>query len=76
MAELRQGSVFERCNIRFPKGREITCGLEIRYVSHDERRHALRIGGRHVDLGRARKTIIEHFVAALKRELLRKMPKG
>ncbi len=75
IAELRQGSVFERCNIRLPKGREITCGLEIRYVSHDERRHALRIGGRYVDLGRAQEKIIEHFVAALERELLRKMPK-
>ncbi len=72
---LRQGVMFDRCNIRLPRGSEISCRLEIRFISQDERRHALRIGGRYVDLDRNQEKIIEHFVAALERELLRKMPK-
>ncbi len=74
--DLHQGSVFDKCEIRLPKGHEITCRLEICYVNSDERRHALRIGGRYIDLGRAQEKIIAQFVAAMERELLRKMPKA
>ena len=74
--DLHEGVVLDHCSISLPIGREISCALEIRYVSHDERRHALRIGGRYVDLDRSQEKIVEHFVAALERELLRKKPKG
>ncbi|MHB8346851.1 MAG: flagellar brake protein [Acidiferrobacterales bacterium] len=73
--DLHQGSVFDRCEIRLPRGHAVTCGLEICYVTSDERRHALRIGGRYIDLGRTQEKIIAQFVAAMERELLRKMPK-
>ena len=75
-AAAEEGMIIPECEIQLPSGDIIACELELRFVSPPDAQGNVRIGGRFKALDKAQERIVEHFVVALERELLRKRPKG
>lgn len=69
------GVIFPDCSIQLPGNEPIHSGLELRFVSPADQRSMVRFGGRFLGLESSNQKLIEHFVASLERELLRRRPK-
>jgi c-di-GMP-binding flagellar brake protein YcgR len=69
------GAIYSDCEIQLPDNERIRSGLELCFVSAPDQRNMLRLGGRFVGLEPADRKIVEHFVMALERELLRRRQK-
>ncbi len=69
------GSIFPDCNIQLPSNEHVHSGLELRFISPADARNMVRFGGRFLGLESSNQKLIEHFVASLERELLRRRPK-
>lgn len=71
-AMLTQGDIIPRCVIRFGPGDEVSSALEVRFVNTDTHSGQWRVGGHFIKMEQAQQRRVEHFVAALDREMRKK----
>lgn len=62
-------------SIVLPSGEEIFCRLKICFVNHSLQGDTRVVGARFVELGAAQQKTVAEFVAALDRELMKKLPR-
>jgi c-di-GMP-binding flagellar brake protein YcgR len=74
-AAAEEGMIIPECEIQLPSGDTIACALEVRFISPPDAQGNVRIGGKFRALDKSQEKIVERFVVALERELLRKRPK-
>ncbi len=72
---LAHGDKTLECAIALPSGETIICRLRICFVNHSLQANARVIGARFVELGAAQQKSVAAFVAALDRELMKKLPR-
>jgi len=70
---VQQGEVWGECIIRLDGKQEIRSALEVCFIGEDSRSRQMRLGGKFLKLDRLQIRIIENFVAALERDLLKKL---
>jgi c-di-GMP-binding flagellar brake protein YcgR len=63
------------CRLVLPSNTEIRCRLAVCFVNHSVQDNSRVVGARFVELGAAQQKIVAEFVAALDRELVKKLPK-
>ncbi|MDO9372105.1 MAG: flagellar brake protein [Gammaproteobacteria bacterium] len=71
-AVLAQGDLIPRCMIRFAPGDEASSALEVRFVTTETHSGQWRVGGNFIKMERVEQNRVEHFVAALDREMRKK----
>jgi len=71
--EVRQGEIWDDCIIRLEGSQEIRSAIEVCFIGEDSRSRQMRLGGRFIKLAPQQTKIIENFVAALERDLLKKL---
>ncbi|NOZ11360.1 MAG: flagellar brake protein [Gammaproteobacteria bacterium] len=72
---IKLGDFFPGCMITLPDTTTIACSFEARFVK-PEKNKSLRVGGRFVDINMAQQRHIEHFVAEMDREFLRRLARN
>ncbi len=73
MAALMRGETVPRCRIQLPSGDNIICAIEIRFVSVGVDGNCRMAGARFVRLSQTQELTIARYVAALDRELAKKL---
>ena len=73
VAALMRGETIPRCRIQLPSGDDIICAIEIRFVSVGVEGNYRMVGARFVRLSQAQELTIARYVAALDKELAKKL---
>ena len=72
---LTRGERIPKCHTHLPTGVDLYCRIEIRFTSVSVEGNYHIVGVRFIQLSPAQEAEVAHYVAALDRELIKKMPK-
>jgi len=71
----QMSEILPYCEIRLDEGSTITCQLEIRYASKNQKAEQQRIGGKFIGMTNPDQRLIARLVIELQRDLMRHLPK-
>jgi len=70
----KRGFQVPQCDIQLGESDTLSCKLELCYVSKPDNRGRIHVGARFIDMERAQERAVERYVAAIDRQLRRKIP--
>lgn len=70
----KHGFQIPRCDIQLGENDTLCCKLDVRYVSKPDNHGRIHLGSRFIDMEPAQQRMVERYVAAIDRQLRRKMP--
>jgi len=71
----KRGFQVPQCNIALGENEQISCKLEVCYVTKPDNRGRIHLGARFIDMEKPQERMVERYVAAIDRELRRKLPR-